>query len=62
MATDSSHFKATGWEIFGTALLLLGIALIPIMLVEIPPLVDYPNHMARMHILIDDGRSPWLSL
>jgi len=30
------------------------------MLVEIPPLVDYPNHMARMHILADKGHSPWL--
>lgn len=41
--------------------MLLGIALIPVILVHIPPLVDYPNHMARMHILADAGRSPWLS-
>lgn len=60
MAANSSHFRGTGWCIFGAALTLLGIALIPIILVEIPPLMDYPNHMARMHILIDGGHSPWL--
>ncbi len=30
-------------------------------MVHIPPLVDYPNHMARVHILADAGRSSWLS-
>ena len=40
---------------------LLCIALLPLSIVEIPPLVDYPNHLARMHILVDGGRSFWLS-
>ncbi len=40
---------------------MLGIALVPVLLVEIPPLADYPNHMARMHILADAGRSPVLT-
>ncbi len=43
------------------AVILLGIALIPVILVQIPPLVDYPNHMARMHILADASRSPSLT-
>jgi len=60
MVANSLHFKRTGWCIFAAALSLLCIALIPIVLVEIPPLVDYPNHMARMHILADGGYSPWL--
>ena len=30
---------------------------IPIYLVEVPPLVDYPNHLARMAILADGGKS-----
>ena len=47
--------------ILTAAAVLLGIALIPILLVEIPPLADYPNHMARMHILADAGRSPVLT-
>lgn len=35
---------------------LFAVALYPVFAVEIPPLVDYPNHLARMHILasIDD--------
>ena len=32
-------------------LLLAVIALIPIASVELPPILDYPNHLARMHIL-----------
>ncbi len=31
--------------------LLLAITLWPLAIIEIPPLVDYPNHLARMHIL-----------
>jgi hypothetical protein len=41
-------------------LALLCVALIPLLTVEIPPLVDYPNHLARMHILADGGQSVWL--
>ena len=33
-------------------LILLFIALVPLGLVSIPPLLDYPNHLARMHILL----------
>ncbi len=42
------------------ACMLLCVTLIPLALVHIPPLVDYPNHMARMQILVDDGRSEHL--
>jgi hypothetical protein len=38
-------------------LLLLVVALIPLFTVRVPPLLDYPNHLARMHILADGGRS-----
>lgn len=31
---------------------LLAVALVPLWLVTMPPLEDYPNHLARMHILI----------
>jgi len=33
-------------------LLFVSISLVPIWTVHTPPLVDYPNHMARMHILV----------
>ncbi|CAE6789271.1 MAG: hypothetical protein H8K06_18965 [Nitrospira sp.] len=39
---------------------MLLIALIPLVLVHIPPLVDYPNHLARVHILADNGQHPLL--
>ena len=38
-------------------MLLLVLALIPLASVRVPPLLDYPNHLARMHILLDAGRS-----
>jgi len=31
------------------------------MSVRVPPLLDYPNHLARMHILLDGGTSPDLA-
>lgn len=57
---NSSRPAGTGAVTTAAALTLVCIALIPVMLVEIPPLVDYPNHMARMYILADKGHSPWL--
>ena len=57
---NSSPYKSTAFGILGAAFALLCIALVPLMTVEIPPLVDYPNHLARMHILADGGHSPWL--
>ena len=38
-------------------LVLLFIALIPLGLASIPPLIDYPNHLARMHVLIHGAES-----
>jgi len=29
-------------------LLVCGLLLIPLLLVDVPPVVDYPNHLARM--------------
>lgn len=40
---------------------LAAVALIPIFTVIVPPLGDFPNHLARMYILHDGGRSPYLS-
>ena len=40
--------------------LLFTIYLIPLFLVRIPPLVDYPNHLARMHLLINIDNSSFL--
>ena len=40
--------------------LLAAISLYPIFSVTVPPLVDYPNHLARMHILAHSGSLPAL--
>lgn len=42
-------------------LTLLLVALAPLALVEIPALVDYPNHLARMHVLASLEGSPELA-
>jgi hypothetical protein len=41
-------------------LLFLGLFIVtalPILRAELPPIVDYPNHLARMHVLIEQPRS-----
>ncbi|MEI9982440.1 MAG: hypothetical protein WDN69_04025 [Aliidongia sp.] len=40
---------------------LLGLSAIPIFSTVLPPILDYPNHLARMHILVEDGASPLLN-
>lgn len=39
---------------------LLLIACIPLLLTPLPPLVDFPNHLARMHVLAALSHSPTL--
>jgi hypothetical protein len=46
--------------IFSLMFLFISISLIPIWTVHTPPLVDYPNHMARMHILMNAHQSATL--
>jgi hypothetical protein len=38
-------------------LALLGLSAIPVFGTVLPPLLDYPNHLARMHILASSGAS-----
>jgi hypothetical protein len=40
--------------------LLLALAAVPIFSTVLPPILDYPNHLARMHILAAHGTSPIL--
>src|SRR3954466_7023397 len=35
---------------------LFAISLAPVLSVRIPAMVDYVNHLARMHVLVDAGR------
>ncbi len=50
-----------GQRLLAAFTLLLALAWLPVLSVTVPPLLDYPNHLARMHILADDGRSAWLT-
>jgi hypothetical protein len=36
-------------------LLLFAIAALPVLMAGLPPLFDYPNHLARMHVLVAAG-------
>jgi hypothetical protein len=38
-------------------MLLAAVSLMPTLLVDIPAMADYPNHLARMHVLADAGTS-----
>jgi len=38
-------------------ILLFAVAALPVLTVSLPPLVDYPNHLARMHILMTAGHN-----
>jgi hypothetical protein len=40
------------WSAFG---LLLALAAAPVFSTVLPPLVDYPNHLTRMHLLAEGG-------
>ncbi len=45
---------------------LLGLALavlscLPVLVAAYPQMSDYPSHLARYHIMLDGGRSPWLA-
>jgi len=39
---------------------LSGIVLVPVFLAAIPPLADYVNHLARMHVIAVQGTDPFL--
>jgi len=50
--------RTTWWAVFGAAAAAL---LVPLFVVDVPPLLDYPNHMARMHVLAFGPSDPVLS-
>ena len=50
--------RATWWVVSCAAAAAL---LVPLFVVDVPPLLDYPNHMARMHVLAFGPGDPILS-
>jgi hypothetical protein len=57
-ASPPSRAPLSWWVSFSALAILL---LAPLMLTEIPPLLDYPNHLARMYILANVARDPELA-
>ena len=50
---------ASSDRVWWLALLLSWLLLcVPVLLVEVPPMADYPNHLARMHILATIDHTP----
>jgi hypothetical protein len=47
--------SSRGWEVWGGFTVLLAVVAIPLLSTVLPPLVDYPNHLARMHVLAEGG-------
>lgn len=57
---------ADGWlqrkHTYTVALIaVFGTLLLPLFLTDLPPLVDYPNHLARMYVLVFGATDPVLS-
>jgi hypothetical protein len=41
--------------------ILCALLLFPLLLTDVPPLLDYPNHLARLMVLADNGADPILA-
>jgi hypothetical protein len=41
--------------------ILCAVLLFPLLLTDVPPLLDYPNHLARLMVLADNGADPILA-
>jgi len=52
---DEAHPEWLWWTGFIASSALL---CVPLLLVDVPPLLDYPNHIARMEIMANIGLSP----
>jgi len=47
--------------VFGGFLILSALVALPLLAVRLPPILDYPNHLARMHVLAALPTSPALA-
>ena len=56
--TAPAASRAAWWAAFGFVCATL---LVPLLLVDVPPLLDYPNHLARMYVLAFGAHDPILS-
>src|SRR5580658_873254 len=43
--------------VFAAFIVLLAIVAVPLFSTVLPPLVDYPNHLARLHLIAEGGNA-----
>ena len=55
---DARNSSAVFWSLFFIATCLL---FVPLFMTEIPPVLDYPNHLARMYVLAKGSDDPVIS-
>lgn len=49
---ETGHSKSFAFGMFiALFVVLMAVSAVPLLLTELPPLLDYPNHLARMHLL-----------
>jgi hypothetical protein len=61
-APDARPAPASASNLWWLALLATALALVaPLLVTELPPLLDYPNHLARMEVLAHGAGDPILS-
>jgi hypothetical protein len=53
MLLPDTEARSAGRVVRACLLLAFASLLVPVFLVPIPPLLDYPNHLARLHLLAD---------
>jgi len=46
------------WLIFSIAVCVL---IAPLFTIDVPPIVNYPNHLARLYIVANGASDPWIS-
>lgn len=51
-------YNRSFWLVFAAAACVL---IIPLFAIDVPPIVDYPNHLARLYIIAHGSSDPWLS-
>ena len=56
-AATSSNEGRGARPVWGAFALLMTLASMPLVSTILPPLVDYPNHLARMHLLSEGGNA-----
>ena len=54
LSSTAPSQSALAWKIFFG--LACAVTVAPLFLTDVPPLLDYPNHLARMFVLVRNGR------